>query len=99
MWMILMRKCCSTYLVTSVTTFSLSSLTVSSQCIPYTESYYIADIIKEDYHIVLDDNTGLDFLSLINHNGVPLHHLRLKIGAVCTLMRNMSVKKRLVKNA
>ena len=64
-----------------------------------TESYYSANFIKEDNHIILDNNAGLNFLSLINHNGVPLHHLRLKVGAVCTLMRNMSVKKGLVKNA
>ena len=37
--------------------------------------------------------------TLINHNGVPLHHSRLKVRAVCTLMRNMSVKKGLIKNA
>lgn len=43
--------------------------------------------------------TDPDFLSLINHNGIPLHHLRLKVGAICSLMRNMSVKKGLVKNA
>ncbi|KZT50151.1 hypothetical protein CALCODRAFT_417909, partial [Calocera cornea HHB12733] len=38
-------------------------------------------------------------LNSLNTNGVPPHTLQLKPGAVCTLMRNFSVKKRLVKNA
>ena len=54
-------------------------------------------VIKEDDQIHLNDN-GLEFLSLINHNGIPLHHLKLKEGTVCMLMRNMSIKKGLVKN-
>lgn len=60
------------------------------------ESYYSANIIKEN-----DDNDDYnpDFLSLLTHNGVPLHDLELKVGAICSLMRNMSVKKGLVKNA
>jgi hypothetical protein len=40
-----------------------------------------------------------DHLALLTHNGVPPHLLRLKKGCVCTLMRNMSIKKGLVKNA
>jgi hypothetical protein len=36
---------------------------------------------------------------MLNHPGVPPHHLRLKEGCICTLMRNLSVHKGLVKNA
>ena len=59
------------------------------------ESYYSANIIKENEN----NETDPDFLSLLTHNGIPLHHLRLKTGAICSLMRNMSVEKGLVKNA
>jgi hypothetical protein len=61
---------------------------------PKKESYYSANVIKEDE----DNDTDPDFLTLLNHNGIPLHHLRLKIGCICSLMRNMSVQKGLVKN-
>jgi len=63
------------------------------------ESYYSADIsIKEQNHTILNEDARMEFLGLVNHNGVPPHHLKLKVGAVCTLMRNMSVKNGLVKN-
>jgi hypothetical protein len=34
----------------------------------------------------------------MNQNGVPPHELQLKEGCICSLMRNMSVWKHLVKN-
>ena len=40
-----------------------------------------------------------DFLSLLTHAGVPSHELYLKLGAVYTIMRNMSLEKGLIKNA
>jgi hypothetical protein len=40
-----------------------------------------------------------DYFSLLTHTGIPSHTLRLKPGCICTLMRNMSVTKGLVKNA
>jgi hypothetical protein len=40
-----------------------------------------------------------DFLSLLTHSGVPPHELHLKVGAICTIMRNMSIEKGLVKNS
>ncbi len=40
-----------------------------------------------------------DFLALLTQNGVPPHKLLLKEGSVCLLMRNLSVRKCLVKNA
>jgi len=36
---------------------------------------------------------------MLTHNGVPPHLLHLKIGCICSLMRNISVRKGLVKNA
>jgi|ERR1700722_20006809 len=40
-----------------------------------------------------------DYMALMNQAGVPPHALHLKTGCICTLMRNMSVDKGLVKNA
>jgi hypothetical protein len=40
-----------------------------------------------------------DYLAVLTHNGVPPHVLRLKKGCVCSLMRNLSVRNGLVKNA
>jgi hypothetical protein len=48
---------------------------------------------------ITTDNASPDHLALLTHNGVPPHLLHLKKGCVCSLMRNMSVKKGLVKNA
>ena len=48
---------------------------------------------------ITTDNTLPDHLALLTHNGVPPHVLHLKKGCVCSLMRNMSFKKGLVKNA
>jgi hypothetical protein len=62
------------------------------------ELYYSADYIKEDDQSDSDETTP-DFLALLTHNGVPPHVLRLKVGCICTVMRNMSVRKGLVKNA
>ncbi len=36
---------------------------------------------------------------MLHATGIPPHHLKLKEGAICSLMRNMSVEKGLVKNA
>ncbi|KAL6303921.1 hypothetical protein BKA93DRAFT_734214 [Sparassis latifolia] len=38
------------------------------------------------------------FLATANHHGVPQHELHLKVDAVCSLLRNVSVEKGLVKN-
>jgi hypothetical protein len=62
--------------------------------------YYSADDIKENDNFTLDDlHHSPDYLALTNHNGVPPHALRLKKDAICTIMRNLSVPKGLVKNA
>jgi len=60
-----------------------------------------SDTVKEDGSGVPDDDpeTIPDHLYTLTCNGVPPHILRLKQGCVCSLMRNMSVRKGLVKNA
>ena len=56
--------------------------------------------MKENNVILTDaPQCSLEFLSLLKHTGIPPHHLQLKKGAVCCLMRNMSVRHNLVKNA
>ena len=65
-----------------------------------TVSYYSAHVVKENNVILQDEpQCSLDFLALLKHNGIPPHHLQLKRGSICCLLRNMSVQKRLVKNA
>ncbi|KAJ6019739.1 hypothetical protein N7499_003178 [Penicillium canescens] len=53
----------------------------------------------------LDDSTfnlptgaEADLLSVLNEPGIPPHELSLKIGAVASVMRNLSIEKNLVKN-
>lgn len=43
-------------------------------------------------------STTLDYLSLLNEPGIPPNKLHLKPTMVCSLMRNLSVEKGLVKN-
>ena len=40
-----------------------------------------------------------DYWALPRTPGVPDHSLELKIGAICTIKRNLSLEKGLVKNA
>lgn len=54
----------------------------------------IAPPISRDYSAEATD----DFLSLIESPDAPAHELRLRPGAVCCLMRNLNVKKGLVRN-
>jgi hypothetical protein len=94
----LIKRCYNLYLGKSVHFTCVVSCRHSLT--PFSESFYSADVVKENHKIVTDQNyTSPDFLSLLNHSGVPVHHLQLKEGCVCTLMRNMSVAKGLVKNA
>lgn len=56
--------------------------------------------MKENNDVVVDHPAATpDYLALLTHNGIPAHELRLKPGCICSLMRNMSVQKGLVKNA
>jgi hypothetical protein len=40
-----------------------------------------------------------DYLSMLYEPGIPAHKLRLKVGAIYTIVRNLSIKDGLVKNA
>jgi hypothetical protein len=40
-----------------------------------------------------------DYLSMLYEPGIPSHRLRLEVGAVCTVARNLSIENGLVKNA
>ena len=63
-------------------------------------SYYSADIVKENDEIISDHPEATpDYLAMLTQNGIPAHQLRLKEGCICSLMRNMSVRHGLVKNA
>lgn len=65
-----------------------------------TVRYYSADIVKENNEVILDHPQGTpDYLAMLKQTGIPSHELRLKEGCICSLMRNMSVRKGLVKNA
>jgi hypothetical protein len=39
-----------------------------------------------------------DYLALINEPGIPPHTLHLKVGAICSILRNLSIEKGLLKN-
>jgi hypothetical protein len=40
-----------------------------------------------------------DYLALLNEPGIPPHKLQVKVGTICSIMRNMSIDEGLVKNA
>ena len=40
-----------------------------------------------------------DYLAMLYEPGIPSHKLRLKVGAICTVARNLSIENGLVKNA
>jgi hypothetical protein len=40
-----------------------------------------------------------DYLGMLHKLGIPSHELRLKVGAICTVARNLSIENGLVKNA
>lgn len=63
--------------------------------------YYSYDRIKETEGeaIGIREDAITDYLSLVRGNRIPSHELHLKKGAVCTIMRNLSVERGLVKNA
>jgi hypothetical protein len=63
--------------------------------------YYSYDIIKEEEQNTqgLQSEAMTDYLGLLREPGTPHHILRLKVGAICSLCRNLSVEKGLVKNS
>ena len=62
------------------------------------KTYYSSNSIREQEendHSIHD----LDFLNNLSFPGIPNHQLDLKVNSICCLMRNMSIKEGLVKNA
>ena len=56
--------------------------------------------MKENDTIVFNHTQATpDYLAILTQNGLPLHELKPKQGCICSIMRNMSVQKGLVKNA
>ena len=39
-----------------------------------------------------------NYLCSVNENGIPPHELHLKVGSLCSIMRNLSIDDGLVKN-
>ena len=58
-------------------------------------SHYSYDCIIDDDGTINDDHpaTSSDYLALIQPNDAPNHELKLKTGAICSIMRNLSVDK------
>jgi hypothetical protein len=65
------------------------------------ETYFSYDGVKEDGDrpIRLHGDVLQDYLGTLFEPGIPPHRLQLKIGAICTIQRNLSTEKGLVKNA
>jgi hypothetical protein len=61
--------------------------------------YYSYDRVKESEGESIQVAGVTDYLGLLNEPGTPHHISRLKVGAVCSIARNLSVQKGLVKNA
>ena len=64
-------------------------------------TYYSQDCIKEGNHYPLNLHGDVlqDYLAMLHELGIPPHKLDLKVGAICTIQRNLSTEKGLVKNA
>jgi PIF1-like helicase/Helitron helicase-like domain at N-terminus len=63
--------------------------------------YYSFDSIKEGSNPppALNGELLQDYLALFTEPGIPNHELELKEGCICTIQRNLSIEKGLVKNA
>jgi len=62
-------------------------------------NYYSSNVIREQHEFNARNIPYDNFLSDIEQSGLPLHILKLKQGALCCLMRNISTKDGLAKNA
>jgi hypothetical protein len=65
------------------------------------ETYFSYDVVKEDSDcpIQLHGDVLQDYLSTLFEPSIPPHQLHLKVGAICTIQRNLSTERGLVKNA
>ncbi|CAG8835143.1 13400_t:CDS:1, partial [Racocetra persica] len=65
-----------------------------------TYTYLSNDVIKENDDTLNDHPFATpDYLANLTYPGIPNHELKLKVGAICSVMRNISINKGLVKNA
>jgi len=60
--------------------------------------YWSHDTVKEGNVPNLHGDVLADYLGMLCEPGIPSHKLRLKVGAICTVARNLSIKDGLVKN-
>ena len=71
-----------------------------TQSLTYIETYFSQDSIKEgSTQPHLHSNVLLDHLAMLNEPRIPPYKLKLKVRAICTIQRNLSIEKGLVKNA
>jgi hypothetical protein len=63
-------------------------------------TYLSCDSVKEMDHSTqyLPPSVHTDYLAMLNEPGVPPHQLHLKVGSLCSIMRNLCIEKGLVKN-
>jgi hypothetical protein len=61
--------------------------------------YWSYDTVKEGNVPNLHGDVLADYLGMLYKPGIPSHKLRLKVGAICTVARNLSIEDGLVKNA
>ena len=61
--------------------------------------YWSHDTVKEGNVPNLHGDVLADYLGMLYEPGIPSHKLRLKVGAICTVARNLSIENGLVKNA
>ena len=56
------------------------------------ETYFSYDVVKEDGDrpIRLHGDVLQDYLATLFEPGIPPHQLRLKVGAICTIQRNLN---------
>ena len=52
----------------------------------------------DDPKNILRDMLTVDVLNNFNNNGVPPHNLKLKVGDICIVMRNLARKEGLTNN-
>ena len=61
--------------------------------------YWSHDTVKEGNVPNLHGDVLADYLGMLYELGIPSHKLRLKVGAIYTVARNLSIENGLVKNA
>jgi len=80
-------------------TFSCDFLLSHLRTLTFSETYLSCDSVKEikDTAYRLPPALHGEYIALLSEPGVPPHKLRLKVGAICSVMRNLCIEKGLVK--